>query len=397
MKLKYECPICNSPDVATFLVREDVPVHQNLLMNDRESAVEINRGNLVLAYCETCGFVFNQAYEPSKLSYSEKYDNTQTCSPLFDSYLSNLADYLVFKRGVQKSRIVEVGCGKGQFLRKMVEFKGAGNVGLGFDPSYIGPETELNGSLIFRKSFYNAECASIHADVVVCRHVIEHVPDPLNLLNAVKEALRNSPRAKVFFETPCVEWILRNQVIWDFFYEHCSYFTADSLITAFEISGFNVEKVQHIFGGQYLLLEARGSTEKFHTPRNSSYISHLAKEFARSERKIQEKFENQIVDLSTEDGVALWGAGAKGVTFANLVDPKCRKISCIVDINPKKQGRYIPGTGHPIISYKDLKKYGIKNIILMNPNYRQEIIDLTQQSGLDVELIDLMVEGEVYL
>lgn len=391
MDLKHECPVCGSSYITTFLTRENVPVHQNLLMDDRRSALKINRSNLVLAYCEGCGFIFNQAYEPSKLRYSEEYDNTQTCSPLFDGYLSKLVDYLVIEKGVQKSRIVEVGCGKGLFLKRLVEFKGAKNAGYGFDPSYAGPEMELNGRLTFKKSFYDAGCANIPADVVVCRHVIEHVPDPLALLKSIKEALRHSSHAKVFFETPCAEWILHNQVIWDFFYEHCSYFTANSLATAFEISGFDIEKVQRAFGDQYLWLEARVSTERRDISKNPGHIHHLAQKFAKSERKIQKHFEEEIQDLSANGGVALWGAGAKGVTFANLVDPKCRWINCIIDLNPKKQGKYIPGTGHPIISHKDLANYGIKNIISMNPNYRQEILDLIRESGLNVKLIDLLV------
>jgi len=95
--------------------------------------------------------------------------------------------------------------------------------------------------------------------------------------------------------------------------------------------------------------------------------------------------------LSTKGGIALWGAGAKGVTFANLVDSEGSWINCIIDINPKKQGKYVPGTGHPIVSYKEIRNYDIRNIILMNPNYRQEILKLLADSGINnVKLVDLV-------
>lgn len=395
MHLKNDCPICNSPDTKVFLTRRDVPVHQNLLMHDRQSALKIDHGDLILAYCEKCGFAFNQAYDPSRLSYSSEYDNTQTCSPLFDSYLSNLSDYLIKEKGVRQSRIIEVGCGKGQFLKRLVGFEDAGNTGYGFDPSYIGPETELDGRITFKKSFYNAECANIPADMVICRHVIEHVPDPMSLLNAIKKALKFSPKAKVFFETPCLEWILQNQVIWDFFYEHCSYFNTDSLIAAFEISGFHIDRVQHEFGGQYLWLEAsvyrQNEGNNYLFQNKSESISRLAKKFAESEINALKSFEGKIKDLSTKGGIALWGAGAKGVTFANLVDSDGSLINCIIDINPKKQGKYVPGTGHHIVSYKEIQNHNIKNIILMNPNYRQEILVLLAESGINnVKLVDLV-------
>src|SRR5205085_12185192 len=113
--------------------------------------------------------------------------------------------------------------------------------------------------------------------------VIEHVPSPVELVRDIRRALVNSPRAKVFLETPCVEWILRNRVIWDFFYEHCSYFTAASLATAVEMAGFKVESVEHIFNGQYLWLEASVADGTSDVARQPGDVSVLAREFASAE------------------------------------------------------------------------------------------------------------------
>ncbi|XZN90151.1 MAG: methyltransferase domain-containing protein [Microcoleus sp.] len=381
------CPVCNSNLIAPFLVRGSVPVHQNLVMADRISAIEINRGNLTLAVCEDCGFIFNQDFDGSKLSYGKEYDNTQTYSPSFESYISELARSLIYDKNVQNCSIVEVGCGKGSFLRKLVESEEWGNQGYGFDPSYVGEETILDGRLKFEKRYYDSECANIHADVVVCRHAIEHIPDPLSLLFSVRQALVHSPNARVFFETPCVEWILRNQVIWDFFYEHCSYFTAESLATAFEVSGFQVKSVDHIFQGQYLWLEATIPSVEPAVTKQPAFISTLAKQFATSERELLNKWEIKIQKLANQGKVALWGAGAKGVTFANLIDPDRKWIDCIIDLNPNKQGKYIPGAAHPIVSYQDIANREITTAILMNPNYYQENLVLLKASNLNIDLL----------
>jgi SAM-dependent methyltransferase len=382
-----KCPVCNSNLIAPFLVRGSVPVHQNLVMADRVSATEINRGNLTLAVCEDCGFIFNQDFDGSKLSYGKEYDNTQTYSPSFESYISELARSLIYDKNVQNCSVVEVGCGKGSFLRKLVESEEWGNIGYGFDPSYVGAETVFDGRLKFEKRYYDSECANIHADVVVCRHAIEHIPDPLSLLFSVRQALVHSPHARVFFETPCVEWILRNQVIWDFFYEHCSYFTAQSLATAFEVSGFQVESVDHIFEGQYLWLEATIPAQKPAVTKKPAFISILASQFATSERELINKWEIKIQELANQGKVALWGAGAKGVTFANLIDPDRKWIDCIIDLNPNKQGKYIPGAAHPIVSYHDIADRGITTAILMNPNYYQENLVLLKASNLNIDLL----------
>ncbi len=215
------------------------------------------RGDLDLQVCQGCGFVFNRRFDPARLAYEQDYDNTQSHSAVFDAYLDRHVAELVQQEGVRDAQVVEVGCGKGHFLRKLVAYPGSGNRGLGFDPSYRGALSELDGRLRFERRFYDAQCAQTPADVVVCRHVIEHVADPLALLRAVRAALRERPQARVFFETPCVRWILRNQVLWDFFYEHCSLFSAASLRSAFERTGFEVLQVRPVFGDQYLWLEAR--------------------------------------------------------------------------------------------------------------------------------------------
>jgi SAM-dependent methyltransferase len=390
MKIKNNCPICDSESIRTFLHREKVPIHQNLLIKDQVSAVRVAHGDLNIAICLQCGFIFNQTFDPSKLTYGEQYDNSQTFSTFFNKYLDELTQYLVLEKSVQKCRIVEVGCGSGLFLRKLVEFSDSGNLGYGFDPSYIGPESDLGGRVIFSRRYYRADCTDIKADVVVCRHVIEHISDPLNFLRTIRQALLNSTQPRVFFETPCAEWILRRQVFWDFFYEHCSYFTANSLTTAFTAAGFQVKTIRQVFEGQYLWLEATIPDSESVVTKDPGLVPHFAEKFALAESELVRTWEMRIKYLASKGKIALWGAGAKGVTFMNLIDPNRQWIICVVDMNPHKQGRFLPGTGHPIVSYDQLRSYDIKKIILVNPNYLKEIKSLLEINGLNMELVNLM-------
>jgi 2-polyprenyl-3-methyl-5-hydroxy-6-metoxy-1,4-benzoquinol methylase len=382
-----KCPLCEESRLKLFLKRSGVPVHQNLVLNSKERALSVTREDLNLVVCENCGFVFNQSFDLSCLSYGEDYDNTQSCSAYFDGYLDGLVQDLVERQGVRNCSIVEVGCGKGEFLKKLVNYPGANNKGFGFDPSYVGPLSELDNKLNFRTCYYDQSCTDIAADIVVCRHVIEHVPEPLELLRSVRAALNASPQARVFFETPCVEWIFRNHVIWDFFYEHCSLFTAKSLRLAFELTGFNVERVEHIFGDQYLWLEASVGFSKTCVPAIDETVN-LALNYSAIEKKLCEDWLVRLNELSHIGKVALWGAGAKGATFANLVDPHCTLIECVVDLNPNKQGRFVPGTGHPIVAPSELVHRGVGNAILMNPNYREENLKLLEKSGIKLNLIN---------
>ena len=117
------------------------------------------------------------------------------------------------------------------------------------------------------------------------------------------------------------------------------------------------------------------------------HIPLLAKQFAESENELRRNWRDRVQRLGTKGRVAIWGAGAKGVTFANLIDPDRKWIDCIIDLNPKKQGKYVPGTGHPIVSYKEIKPRGIKTAILMNPNYFCENLGLLNKENIRIDLV----------
>jgi len=381
------CRLCGEGASRAFLVRRGVPVHQNLILPTREAARAIPRGDLEMCVCEACGFVFNRAFDPSLLSYGEAYDNDQTCSSEFRSYLDGLLGRILVERGVRGSVVVEVGCGNGAFLERLVGDPELLNTGYGFDPAYRGPDSKVEGRLRFRREMYGPDCRVDGASVVVCRHVIEHVPEPPALLEDVRGALEHAADPALFFETPCVDWILRHRVVWDFFYEHCSLFTTRSLAFAFERAGFGVDRVGHVFGGQYLWLEAgRSKGEK--PERGAGETADLAASFSAHERETTDSWRRTIESERRRGPVALWGAGAKGVTLANLVDPEGSLVDCIVDLNPRKQGNYLPGTGHPIVAPEQLGPRGVVAAVPLNPNYRDENTRILARAGLAVRLVD---------
>ncbi|MFO0918467.1 MAG: class I SAM-dependent methyltransferase [Planctomycetaceae bacterium] len=390
MTLLDHCPVCESDSVEEFLRRDSVPVHQNLLLESAVAAKNLRRGDLAMTVCRDCGFVFNAAFDPKRLDYGSAYENTQTHSPAFADYVNDLVEHLVRERDVKNCRIVEIGCGKGGFLTKLVEPPEHGNQGFGYDPSYLGPETLYDGRLEFRRQFYDARCRDLQADAVICRHVIEHIESPVSLLRAVQGALQDSPRAKIFFETPCVDWILQHQVVWDFFYEHCSLFTPRSLTTAFERAGLAVVGCRHVFGGQYLWLEAQPAAGPTPVRRDAGATCHLARRFAIEESRRQTEWMDLLAASRRRGPVALWGAGAKGVTFANLLDPRGELMDCVVDVNPAKQGKFLAGTGHPIVRPEDLLARRVQSVIVLNPNYVAEVRQWLIETAPRMEVIDLM-------
>lgn len=387
--MKHQCPVCSSDAISVFLERQNVPVHQNVLFETQDQARSITRGDLVIAICHDCGFIFNRAFSAEVMSYDQTYENTQNYSAVFEEYVNGTIEYLTHQRNVVNSQVIEVGCGKGAFLKKLVEQ--GHNTGIGFDPSYVGPLESLAGRLIFKREFYSDRYAELPADFVVCRHVLEHIEDPVSMLASIHKAVQHSEKVLVFFETPDAEWILQNKVVWDFFYEHCSYFSSQSIVVAFERAGFQVETVRKIFDGQYLWVEAGPalSTVSPVKPAGSLMVS-LAESFGKVHAEIAGQWNEKLSKLKRDGNVLVWGAGAKGVTFVNLFDPAAINVCGVVDVNPNKQGKYLPGTGHPIISPQEVSKIkDVSAIIIMNPNYHQEIERMLQISRADpIRLVD---------
>jgi hypothetical protein len=122
-------------------------------------------------------------------------------------------------------------------------------------------------------------------------------------------------------------------------------------------------------------------------------VAELADAFKAHEAQLLAGWRTVLEQHAARGPVALWGAGAKGVTFANLLDPETRRIVCIVDVNPAKQGHWLPGTGHPVVAPSELAARSVRSILLLNPNYREEIDREVARLGLEAQVIDLMSQS----
>ena len=115
----------------------------------------------------------------------------------------------------------------------------------------------------------------------------------------------------------------------------------------------------------------------------------MAAGFAADERRRVAGWVRLLDDLRGHGPVAVWGAGAKGVTFAHLADPDARRVAAVVDVNPAKQGRFLPGTGHPIIAPVRAVELGVTSVLVLNPNYAAEVAAALAGLGSPAAVIDL--------
>lgn len=111
------CKLCGSQKTHTFLER-NVPANQNVVYKTEADALDAQRAYLQLVVCEDCGFVFNSVFDSAKVGYGNTYDNSQCHSPNFVAHVNGLVKHILNDYRNRNSRILEVGCGQGAFLRR---------------------------------------------------------------------------------------------------------------------------------------------------------------------------------------------------------------------------------------------------------------------------------------
>ena len=115
-------------------------------------------------------------------------------------------------------------------------------------------------------------------------------------------------------------------------------------------------------------------------------IVNFIKSFPENYKNKVETYRHKLEKMEAKrQSVVVWGAGSKGVTFLNTF--KNFEIEYVVDINPHKQGMYISGTGQKIMPPEFLKSYKPDVIIIMNPIYKKEILELTNKLGLNTNFL----------
>jgi hypothetical protein len=327
--------------------QKQLPTLQNRVYDSREEAMSCAVGDLELIQDTTTGLIYNIAFRPELLVYDKHYQNEQALSPFFQDHLHTVAE--IINRSIGRDGIVEVGCGKGTFLELLLS-KGFDITG--FDPAYEGTNPRITACGLTPE-------LGITASGLVLRHVLEHIPNPIQFLMQLKQA--NSGDGKIYIEVPCFDWICEHHAWFDVFYEHVNYFRLADLCAMFG----KVIESGRIFGGQYLYVVA-----ELASLRNPEYSAECQVDFPND-------FAQGINDPPERgtNGVAVWGASSKGVIFSILKARAGFSIDTVIDINPAKHNKYLPLTGLLVQSPEQaLSRLGPgATIYVMNCNYLAEI------------------------
>ena len=229
----------------------------------------------------------------------------------------------------------------------------------GFDPAYEGSNINIVKAPFEQKSHLKAEG-------IILRHVLEHIKNPYDFLTNI--SLANNEKGKIYIEVPCFDWILNNNAWYDIFYEHVNYFRLSDLKNMFS----KVYDSGKLFGDQYIYIVADLASLKEPVYNKNNSV------------KFPKNFTKQIDQVSLDKDLSknlfVWGGGSKGAIFTLLKRRSGLKIDGIVDINPAKQGKYIPAVGEKVISPEQAAKKFPEgsNCYVMNSNYLNEIKNISR-------------------
>ena len=390
--LAERCPACGAAHPEPFYEARGVPSNSCILMDSAGEAIGYPRGDIVLGLCDACGFISNLAFDPALTEYSARYEETQGFSPTFSRWHRSLAEQLVARHRLAGKTVIEIGCGKGEFLTLLCELGAA--KGIGFDPAYrpernTGPAADRVEVV---RDFYSDRYAAIRGDFLCCKMTLEHIPTVGDFVATVRRSMDGWDDAVVFFQVPEASIILDGLGFWDVYYEHCSYFTPDSLRRLFAGHGFDVLSVDTDYNGQYLMIEARpsassGDRAEPEDAAKAASTRRLVDRFRDSYRPAVDGWRRRLDEAAGRgERTVLWGSGSKGVSFLTTVGLG-DQVAAVVDINPYRRGKYMPGTGHRIVGPDDLPTLRPDRVVIMNPIYRQEIGAMLAERGLTPEIL----------
>ncbi|MFZ0626709.1 MAG: methyltransferase domain-containing protein [Acidimicrobiia bacterium] len=373
------CSACGRPGLTSFYRADTLPTQTCVLLDGEEEARRYPTGDLELAVCAACGLIQNVLFDPSLVDYSKPTEESQAFSPKFQAFASSLAERLVAEHDLKGCAVLEIGCGKGDFMMLLAEC-GIGR-GLGIDPGYLPNRPEVaDADIEFRRDWYDPESVGLPADLVLTRHLMEHVPNVGQFLGWLAESTRGTEGAVLFTEVPDVRRVLDEGAFWDVYYEHCSYFTRGSLARAIAATGLRPTDVWLDFDDQYILSEAVAGSGEPWARDDLGETLRAAESFGSIASEAVEKWRDEIasrIDRGLE--VAVWGGGSKAVAFLTTIG--IDGVS-VVDINPHKQGKWLPTVAVEVQSPRILEEIRPDLVIPMNAIYVDEIRRDLQDLGL---------------
>lgn len=337
-----KCNVCNG-STTEFLRLKDVPPIQNRFLEHETHATQFQKTNVKFFWCENCRHI--SIHKDSIVEFDADYNNEQSDSGVAKAHLDRVVENIKALLPDKNSKIVEIGCGRGDLLNSLLQ---EGYVNLkGYDPV-----AETSSSLIESRYWVGSDTADI--DLLILRHTLEEIPALNDFIELISKSLK--PSGRVYIEFTNASKLVSDLDPFSIYPECTNIFSVGSISLLLRRYGFELEIVQEYFRGSWLGLWVNKFSEFTET---AGWMRNI------------ERIKNNILALPKP--IVLWGAGGRGGNLLSFCHIDTTLIPYVVDVNKAKQGLFIPPYGQKVISPTELATMPVGCVLIASNKYRAEI------------------------
>nr|WP_315466861.1 class I SAM-dependent methyltransferase [uncultured Undibacterium sp.] len=382
------CRHCGQALMHTFLDLGSAPPSNAYLTTQQLQQAETWLP-LKLMVCEQCWLVQTLDFTGRENLFDADYAYFSSCSSSWLAHAQRFVEDMQQRLGLNAgSHVVEVAANDGYLLQYVQQ---AGIPCLGIEPTASTAAAARDKGLMIREDFFGLTlakrlCAEAQsADLTVANNVLAHVPDMNDFVAGFAALLK--PQGVASFEFPHLLNMVNLNQFDTAYHEHFSYLSLLAVERIFNSQGLRVFDVEQLptHGGSLRVLAQRSDTGQYE--RSGRVDALLEKErragvnslsFYRNAQLRAEQTKYALLKFliaSREQGlkVAAYGAAAKGNTLLNFAGVRADLLPYVVDINPHKQGKCMPGSRIPIVHLDHLIQDRPDFVLVLPWNLEQEI------------------------
>ena len=345
---------------------------------------------LRLLVCEQCWLVQTEDHAGRESLFAHDYAYFSSYSSSWLAHARLYVHDMLQRFGLSSaSRVVEVAANDGYLLQYV---RAAGVPCYGIEPTAGTAAAARGRGIHIEESFFGLGLAQQlcaqgrQADLMVANNVLAHVPDINDFVAGFAALL--TPRGVVTFEFPHLMQMVQGCQFDTAYHEHYSYLSLHTVQRVLSGNGLQVFDVQVLptHGGSLRVFAQRRDTGN--QPVAAQLAEMLATEVAAGmrERAFYLGFQVQALRIKIEllefllrcrrDGLSVgaYGAAAKGNTLLNYAGVRADLLPYVVDLNPAKQGRFLPGSRIPIVEAGHLLADRPDRVLILPWNLKTEVM-----------------------
>lgn len=383
-----KCRHCGSELSLLFLDLGNAPPSNAYLTEETKYMPEVWFPLRILV-CEDCWLVQTEDHAGRETLFTQDYAYFSSFSTTWLAHAQHYVNQMIVRFGLNTgSCVVEVAANDGYLLQYVRQ---AGIPCYGIEPTTSTANAARTRGIDIVERFFGLELAEElaqarkQADLMVANNVLAHVPDINDFVSGFTRLLK--PEGVVTFEFPHLLRMVQENQFDTAYHEHYSYLSLTAVQRIFAVNGLSVFDVEELstHGGSLRVFAQRSDTG-IHSQTSAVttllqieavagvMTTRFYREFQYQAEKVKDDLVLFLIDAKRRGlKVGAYGAAAKGNTLLNFAGIRPDLLPYVVDKNPAKQGKYLPGSRIPIFNELYIKTDQPNFILVLPWNLFDEI------------------------